>query len=89
MDKTQNENRPVSPSKPALDDNWNERKHLAETEFELRSEIQSLLQHGGAAETFQAARERERACRASLGKNNDEYDALMEAWAAEAFKVAP
>jgi len=89
MEKHKDESPDISQFERLIDQNWNERKHLAETEFELRSEIQSLLQQGGAAETFHAARERERACRTSLGKNNDEYDALMEGWAAEAFKVAP
>ena len=44
MDNKQDENRDVSPSKTALDDNWNERKHLVEREFQLRSVTEELIE---------------------------------------------
>ena len=71
---------------PRLDDNWNERKHLEETEFALRHATQLLLQQGDSIEKLEEARGRERASRVALSKNNDEYDFLIEKWAAEAFK---
>jgi len=89
MDKQKDESPDISNFERLVDQNWNERKHLAEAEFELRSEIQALMLQAGAGEKFQEARARERACRTSLGKNNDEYDSLMEGWAAEVFKAAP
>ena len=89
MEKQKEESPDISHFERLIDESWNERKHLAELEFKLRSEIQSLLQQGAASEAFQAARERERACRASLAKNNDEYDSVMESWAAEVFKAVP
>ena len=89
MEKQKDESPDISNFERLIDENWNERKHLVELEFELRSEIQSLLQQGAALEKFQAARERERACRASLEKNNQEYDSVVEGWAAEAFKATP
>jgi hypothetical protein len=71
-----------------LDENWNERKRLTEVEFELRSEIQLLLQQGNSGDQFQEARVRERECQAKLTRNNGEYDQLIEGWAAAALKVA-
>ena len=88
MEKQKDESPDISNFERLIDQNWNERKHLTESEFDLRSEIQSLLQQGASSATLQAARERERACRASLAKNNAEYDSLIEGWAAEASKVA-
>jgi len=76
----------ISGLEPLLDQNWNERKHLVETEFELRVKVQSLLQRGGSADKVEEARGQERQCRASLARNNDEYDSLINKWSAEAFK---
>ena len=61
---------------------------MAETEFEMRSEIQSLVQRKGSLEEFQKARGRENECRASLARNNSDYDALIEEWAVETQKVS-
>ena len=88
MEKQKDESPDISNFERLIDQNWNERKHLTELEFELRSTIQSLLQQGATFERFQAAREQESECRASLGRNNAEYDSVMEGWAAEAFKAA-
>lgn len=86
MEPPNNESAAISSLVPLLDENWNERKHLSETEFELRTEIQSLLQQGDSPDQLEEARGRERTCRASLSRNNDEYDSLINKWAAEAFK---
>jgi hypothetical protein len=77
----------ISDFERRLDHNWNERKHLAETEFDLRSEIQSLVQQAASRERFEDARGRERECRAALARNNEAYDTLMEGWAAATFKT--
>ena len=83
MEKQTDECPDISNFERRIDQNWNERKHLAEIEFDIRSEIQSLLQRGDSLEEFQKARARENECRASLARNNTEYDALIEGWAAE------
>ncbi|MDR3403841.1 MAG: hypothetical protein P4L99_15200 [Chthoniobacter sp.] len=82
------ENPDISSFERLIDENWNERKHLAETEFDVRSEIQGLLQQGETGEKLKEARGREAECRASLARNNSEYDALVESWAAAAAKTA-
>jgi hypothetical protein len=84
MDKTQNENRAVSPSKPALDDNWNERKHLVELEFQLRSVTEELIEKNAPRDEIDNARHREAECRAALTKNSDQYEVLVTAWMGEA-----
>lgn len=86
MELPPEENLDVSALDSLLNDNWNERKHLAETEFELRHEIQSLLQSGDSLEKFEEAKARERASRVSLTRNNDQYDTLIDKWAASVFK---
>ncbi len=88
MEKQIVENPDISSFERLLDENWNERKHLAETEFDVRGEIQSLLQQGVSGTELQAARERERECRASLARNNTEYDALIESWATAVSQTA-
>src|SRR5260221_118095 len=87
MDKQTDECPDISDFERCIDQNWNERKHLAEMEFDLRTETQSLLQRGDSAEEFQKARARENECRASLARNNRDYDALIERWAAETQKA--
>ena len=88
MEKQTDECPDISDFERLIDQNWNERKHLAEIEFDLRSEIQSLLQRGDSTEEFQKARARENECRVSLARNNSDYDALIDGWAAEAQKVS-
>ncbi|MEP6668261.1 MAG: hypothetical protein ABJF10_03860 [Chthoniobacter sp.] len=88
MDKQIAENPDISSFERLVDENWNERKHLAEAEFDVRSEIQGLLQRGEAGEALKEARMRERACRDSLARNNSEYDAVVESWAAAVSKTA-
>jgi hypothetical protein len=83
MERPEDENPDISKFESRLDHNWNERKRLSETEFDLRSEIQSLLQRGASPDELQQARDRENACRSSLTRNNSDYDALIEGWAAE------
>jgi len=87
MEQAKDENPDISDFERRLDQNWNERKRLAETEFDLRSEIQSLVQQAASLERFQEARGRERECTAALARNNDEYDSLIDGWAAVAFKA--
>jgi hypothetical protein len=82
MEQTKDENPDISNFERLLDQNWNERKHLVESEFDFRTEIQSLLQRGGSSEIYQDAIGRERECRAALTRNNDEYDALIAGWIA-------
>jgi hypothetical protein len=88
MEKQTDECPDISTFERLIDQNWNERKHLAEIEFDIRSEIQSLLQRGDSLEEFQKARARENECRASLARNNSDYDALIEEWAAETQKAS-
>jgi hypothetical protein len=83
MEQTKDENPDISNFERLLDQNWNERKHLVESEFDCRTEIQSLLQRGGSSEKYQDALGLERECRAALARNNEEYDALVAGWAAE------
>jgi hypothetical protein len=87
MDKQTDECPDISNFERLIDQNWNERKHLTELEFDMRAEIQSLVQRGESPEEFQKARGRENECRASLARNNSDYDALIEAWAAETAKL--
>jgi len=89
MERSKDESVDISDFERRLDQNWNERKHLAEIEFDLRGEIQSLVLQGASLERFQEARARERECRAALARNNDESDSLIDGWAAVAFKAAP
>ena len=89
MEQAKDESPDISKFERLLDQNWNERKHLVETAFELRGEIQSLVQQGGSLEQFQDARRRERECTASLSRNDGEYDSAVEALAAETFKSKP
>jgi len=83
MDKNQNENRAVSPAKPALDDNWNERKHLVEREFQLRSITEELIEKSAPRDEIDNARRQEAECRAALTKNSDQYEVLVTAWIGE------
>ena len=87
MEKQTDECPDISDFERLIDENWNERKHLAEMEFDLRTEIQSLVQGGDSLEEFQKARRREDECRASLARNSSDYDALIEGWAAEAARL--
>jgi hypothetical protein len=77
----------ISSFETLLNDNWNERKRLVEDEFELRSEVQSLLLTGDSREAFATTRSREKECRAALTRNDEEYHSLIERWAAETFAV--
>lgn len=83
MEKKTDECPDISNYERLIDQNWNERKHLTELEFEVRTEIQSLVQRGASMAEFQEARKREGECRDSLARNNTEYDTLIEAWASE------
>jgi len=87
MEKQTDECPDISNFERLIDQNWNERKHLAEMEFDMRTEIQSLVQRGESLEEFQKARERENECRVSLARNSSDYDALIEGWAAEAARL--
>ena len=89
MEPSNNEPVDIATLEPLLDENWNARKHLVETEFDLRGEIQSLLLQGASLAKFEEARGREQACRVALSRNNDEYDSLINKWAAEAFRNKP
>jgi len=82
MEKQIVDNPDISNFERLLDENWNERKQLAETEFDLRSGIQDLLQRAVTGEKLKEALARERDCRASLARNNTDYDALIAGWAA-------
>jgi hypothetical protein len=86
MEKKQNESSDVSQSKTALDANWNERKHLVELEFELRSVTEELIEKNGSRDEIDNARRKEAECRAALAKNSDQYEALVTAWIGEAPK---
>ena len=85
MEPTDEPSQDISQFETLLNDNWNERKRLGEIEFELRSEIQTLIQNAGSREALDQARSRENECRASLVKNDEEYRALVERWVSEAF----
>ena len=76
MDKQQDENRDVSPSRTALDANWNERKHLVELEFELRSSTEELIEENAPKDRIDESRREEAKCRAELTKNSDQYETL-------------
>jgi hypothetical protein len=82
--------KPQSPDLPEferlIDRNWEERKRLLEREWELRRELQSIIRRGMSAEEFEEVRARERESRAELSRNLDQYDVLVEKWAAEAMK---
>jgi hypothetical protein len=84
MDKKQDENRGASPSKTALDVNWNERKHLVELEFELRNRTEELIEENAPTDGIANARRNEAECRAALAKNSDQYEILVTAWIGEA-----
>jgi primosomal protein N'' len=83
MDKKPDESRDVAPSKTLLDDNWNERKHLVELEFQLRSITEELIEKNAPKDELDNARRQEAACRAALTKNSDQYEALVTAWMGE------
>jgi len=86
MDKNHDGNRTVFASKPALDDNWNERKHLVEREFELRSFTEELIEKNAPRAEIDEARRKEAECRAALSKNSDQYEELVTVWIGEAPK---
>jgi hypothetical protein len=73
----------VNACESGLDANWNERKHLIDREFELRLKIQELLVK--ADPTFEQLREEERACKAALAQNDQEYESLVQRWSGELF----
>lgn len=75
----------ISDFENLLNENWNERKRLVEVEFEVRSEVQSLLQAGNSRDALAKARDRENECRAALVRNDTEYQSLIDRWTAEAF----
>ena len=77
------ENPDISECEGGLDANWNERKHLVDREFELRLKIQELLVR--ADPSFEQVREEERACKAALRRNDEEYESLVRRWTAELF----
>jgi hypothetical protein len=77
------ENPDISVYEGGLDANWNERKHLVDREFELRMKIQARLVH--ADPSFEQVRDEERACKAALRRNDEEYESLISRWAAELF----
>ena len=69
----------VNECESALDNNWNERKHLIDQEFDLRLEIQATLvkQLPG----FAALRQKEQECKNALERNEREYESLVVKWA--------
>jgi hypothetical protein len=69
-----------------IDQNCNERKQLLEREWQLRDELQTIVRQKMSSEKFAEVRARERETRAELSRNLDQYDVLMEKWAAEATK---
>src|SRR5688500_9443711 len=73
----------VNACESGLDANWNERKHLIEREFELRLKIQEMLVKTDPG--FQQLREDERACKAALQRNDEEYESLVRRWIGELF----
>jgi hypothetical protein len=73
----------ISACESGLDANWNERKHLIDREFELRLKIQELLVR--ADPSFAEVQEEERACKADLRRNEEEYESLIGRWTAELF----
>ena len=77
------ENPDISECEGGLDANWNERKHLVDREFELRLKIQELLVRADAS--FEQVREEERASKAALRRNDEEYESLVGRWTAELF----
>jgi hypothetical protein len=66
-----------------IDENCRERKRLIDREWELRAELQALIRNGTSGDAFEEVRGRERESRAELSRNLDQYDVLMEKWAAE------
>ena len=68
-----------------INQNGVERKQLLKAESEMRNEIQSLLCKRKTREQFEVAAARGRAMKADLTRNGDEYECLIEQWAAEAF----
>ena len=75
----------ISRFETLLNENWNERKRLIEDEFELRSEVQTLLLAAASREAFETTRSREKECLAALTRNDEQYHTLIEQWSAEAF----
>ena len=86
MDKKHDESRDVSPSRTALDVNWNERKHLGELEFQLRTITEGLIEGNATRDEIDNARRGEAECRTALTKNSDQYEILVTAWIGEAPK---
>ena len=86
METAKVESPDISESERLLDQNWNERKRLIEQEWEIRSELQSSLQRNVSPDAFEEIRGRERELRATLARNADEYDAVIERWAAEVLR---
>jgi len=86
MENKQEENHDISPAKSALDDNWNERKHLVELEFNLRSKTEELIQERASRAEIDKARQEEAECRASLTRNSEQYEALVTTWVSEVLK---
>jgi hypothetical protein len=84
MEKKQDESIDVSPSKSALNVNWNARKHLVELEFELRSSTEESIEENAPRDELENARREEAEGRATFAKNGDQYEVLMTAWIGEA-----
>lgn len=80
----------ASPDVQDLEDliqaNSDHRQRLLERESVLRSELRSIIQKKGSTAAFEDVRTREREARAELTRNLEQYDVLVEKWAAEGAK---
>jgi hypothetical protein len=72
-----------------IDQNFQERKDLIDKEWQLRTELQMIVQRKMSSQKFEEVRAREREARAALSRNFDQYDVLVEKWAAEASRIEP
>jgi len=89
MNPPTSESPDISEFERQIDQNWNERKRLIDREWELRTELQSIIRHGMSSATFEEIRARERESRANLSRNLDQYDVLVEKWAEEVSRLEP
>ena len=82
MATTNGESPDISEFERLIEENWNERMRLIDREWELRTEVQTIIRPGMSPSKFEEIRAQERETRASLTRNIDQYDHLVTDWAA-------
>ena len=69
-----------------IEKNAEERRQLIERDWRLRNELREIVRKKLPNDRFEEVRNCEREARAEITRNLEQYDVLVEKWAAEATK---